>query len=132
VPRPRLAAQLLRSAPPLVSSHARGGRRGGLLDGLVVLLAALAGLALGLFDLYALQNRSGHTGLPVMDLAWGFGAVALLGAALIGGARSGWPVRPGLAWLLLGIGLFGFANVALVEHLGVLVEHDEWMRRGLG
>jgi hypothetical protein len=132
VPRPRLAAQLQRSAPPLVDARTRGVRRSGLLDGLAVLATTVAGLALVLFDLYAFRNRSGPTGLPLMDLAWCFGAVALVGAALVGGARGGWPIRPGLAWLLLGVGVAGFANVALVERCGVLLEYEEWLRRGLG
>lgn len=131
MPNHRLGAPFLVSPPPL--AHARGfGRRGTPADLGFGLLAAAAAAGLVAIDLYALAwSRTGHhTGLPVMGIAWGLGGLALVGAFGVGWARGGGPVRPGLAWLLLVIGLAGFLDVALLERRGVLVESGERMERG--
>lgn len=87
---------------------------------LVVMLAA--------FDVYALRNMSGHTGLPVSWLKWLYLLVALVGLGLVRVSRRR-TVKPLVAWAFLCIGLAGFVNGFLLERLGIITPYDEWVRR---
>lgn len=95
-------------------------------------LVALADVALiamlSLFDVYALRNGSGHTGLPVHWLKWLYLLVALVGLGLIRVSRRR-AVNPRVAWAFLCIGLVGFANGFLFERLDVIRQYDEWAGR---
>jgi hypothetical protein len=127
----RLGSPFLASPAPL--AHSSGWSRATAPADLVFALLAVAGIAvLAVFDLYfLLVNRTHHTGLPVMSLAWCYGALALLGAGGVGWSRGGGALRPGLAWLVLVVGLGGFLDIAVLERLGVVMEYEVWLQRGM-
>ncbi len=96
------------------------------------ILVALVDVALvamlGLFDVYALSNGSGHTGLPVQWLKWFYLLVALVGLGLVRLSRRR-TVNPLAAWAFLFIGLAGLGNGFLFERLNIITQYDEWVRR---